>query len=61
MIKNDEKPGSYTAVKKGCICPIADNIYGEGREKSDGTLDYFVRGTCPIHGDHKINIVKVKK
>lgn len=39
-------PGSDTAIKMGCTCPILDNNRGEG---ITGRL-FWINQKCPIHG-----------
>lgn len=41
-------PGSDTAIKAGCTCPVLDNGHGRGWMGMAGVYVYTVG--CPIHG-----------
>lgn len=44
-------PGSDSAIKAGCTCPIMDNCRGKGAyKKPDGTPVFWYNKECPIHG-----------
>lgn len=53
-MKEPEKnfsPGSDSAIKAGCVCPVMDNSQGKGAfKKSDGTPVFWYSVKCPIHG-----------
>lgn len=40
-------PGSHSAIKAGCTCPVIDNHYGKGRREDYN--EYLVNDTCPLH------------
>ncbi len=42
-------PGSDAAHGLGCICPIIDNHFGDGRPGKDGP-QFVIRLDCPVHG-----------
>jgi hypothetical protein len=44
-------PGSLGAVRRGCICPEAENNFGRGRTKH-GVLEpsFATDPECPLHG-----------
>ena len=46
-------PGSDEAIKKGCICPIEDNHYGDGCgwKGDNGEPLFWVTADCPLHGN----------
>jgi hypothetical protein len=44
----EPSPGSPSAVKKGCTCPVLDNNHGKGCYE-DGR-HFWVNGDCPLHG-----------
>ena len=51
MLNDKPNPGSPEAMKKGCLCAVIDNHYGNGYM---GIKDMFViNGDCPIHGGGK--------
>ena len=41
-------PGSYEAIKHGCLCPVLDNGYGVGID-GKGKM-FWIDVDCPIHG-----------
>jgi hypothetical protein len=41
-------PGSPTAKKQGCTCPIIDNHYGKGFMLS-GKKVWWIDETCKLH------------
>lgn len=44
-------PGSDQAIKKGCICPAAENEHGIGcYMKANGEPSFLIRNDCPLHG-----------
>lgn len=40
-------PGSDSAIKIGCKCPVLDNAHGQGHGGQPGM--FVSNGTCPIH------------
>lgn len=48
-IESQLKPGSYEAVKMGCICPISDNARGKGIKRC-GEVLYWINKSCSLHG-----------
>ena len=43
-------PGSYKAVKLGCLCPIIDNGHGMGAFGMMEEPVFWIEETCPMHG-----------
>ena len=43
-------PGSDTAVKNGCSCPILDNGHGRGYLGCGEQFGWVISGLCPLHG-----------
>lgn len=44
----EKYPGSHSAIKAGCTCPVIDNHYGKGRRGDFN--EYLINDTCPLHG-----------
>lgn len=50
MSKQDDiamNPGSDTAMKKGCTCPVLDNARGYGI----GGGAFWISSGCPLHSE----------
>jgi len=45
-------PGSDEAVKRGCICPVEENLRGLGVGKDRMQTFFTKRTDCPLHGFH---------
>lgn len=44
-------PGSETAVKNGCTCPVLDNNHGRGAYLSkENDPVFWYNKDCPLHG-----------
>lgn len=44
-------PGSESAQREGCTCPVVDNHYGKGFYFDEKTPIAFVQNAdCPLHG-----------
>lgn len=46
-----QEPGSEGARARNCNCPLIDNHHGRGRYGDGAKFGWFVRTTCPLHGD----------
>ena len=46
-------PGSDEAVWRGCTCAVMDNHYGRGVRMRDGSVNFWISGDCPLHGEPK--------
>ena len=46
-IKKVPNPGSPEAVEAGCLCPVLDNHYGKGSDKSN--TKFWYNSSCPLH------------
>ncbi len=49
-----DTPGSPTAIKKGCLCPVEDNAGGDGfrpawRENGGGSAIFWIDERCLLH------------
>ena len=57
-------PGSEEACRKGCICPVVENRYGDGAYlDSEGKKHFIYDVNCLIHGDsnsYEKNILRKK-
>jgi hypothetical protein len=44
-------PGSESAIKMGCLCPILDNRNGHGAYiDTNGNPVFWFNNDCPLHG-----------
>ena len=50
MGRND--PGSKSAIRKGCTCPVEDNNYGKGVLNLEKEPLFWMDQDCPVHGNH---------
>jgi len=48
--KNTPRPGTKTARKIGCLCPIRKNNEGTGLGFSTYGLVFIIHWGCPVHG-----------
>jgi hypothetical protein len=46
-----DKPGSSSAIQRGCTCPAAENNFGRGRSKN-GVIEaaFTTDPNCSLHG-----------
>lgn len=49
MGRND--PGSKSAIRKGCTCPVEDNNFGKGVNNLDNEPMFWMNQDCPLHGN----------
>ncbi len=48
-----DTPGSPSAIKKGCVCPVEDNANGDGYRppghNGGGAAIFWIDDTCLLH------------
>lgn len=42
-------PGSPEAKNNGCLCPVIDNHYGDGRHGDSEQYGWITHARCPLH------------
>jgi hypothetical protein len=55
-------PASPLAIKHGCTCDPDKNRNGKGQTEPDGTVQFYPRYNCPVHGLNALReLVQQKK
>lgn len=49
--KRKPHPGSPTARKLGCECPVMDNCNGKGVGCDGAKYGWWINGLCTVHGN----------